>query len=152
MTGSDQLRTEIARLEAKAARLQKDHAKARSRPPTQPPQPASNANTPPAPRATPPVAPRRPRPNARRRPPPRRKKAADLAGKIAETNKTISTKAASLASAQRSEDRACDREDDRRRTKEKTHARDVARLTERPMQSPTCKCSHPSPNPCACCT
>lgn len=148
MTRSDQLRSDIAQLEAKAAGLQKDQAKAQKL--------AADAA----------AAARRKRDEAARtRSDSSRRtslsaaerkekeattaagKAADLAKKIAETNKAISTKRTSLSSAQRSEERTRDREDDRRRTKEKAHAREVARLSRTPSQIRYVEVQPPKPEP-----
>lgn len=148
MSRSDQLRSEIARLEAKAAALQNDQAKAQKA--------AADAT----------AAARKKRDDAARTKSDstRRsalsaaerkdkeaataaKKAADLATKIAQNHRTVSTRRASLTTAERGEARTRDRAEERRRATEKAHARDVARLTRPAVQIRYVEVQPPSPEP-----
>lgn len=129
MTRTNQLRSEIATLEAKVANLQKDKARAQKT--------ADDAA----------AAARKKRDEATRTKSDSTRrvalstaerkekeattasnKVADFARKIAVANKLISTKRASLRTAERGEQRTQDSEDDRRRQKEKAHAREIASL------------------------
>ncbi|WP_179207197.1 CHAT domain-containing protein [Brevibacterium yomogidense] len=92
-------------------------------------------------------------------------KVAELGRKIAEANKSVGTKRTSLRSAEESEQRAQDREvqrrrqkersqqrtrdqqDQRRRQKEKSHAREVARLSRPPTQVRYVEVQPPTPEP-----
>lgn len=75
------------------------------------------------------------------------KKVGEIGTKIANANKTIATKRASLRSAEQNEQRAQDRADDRRRQKEKTHAREISRLSRTPAQIRYVEVQPPKPEP-----
>lgn len=75
------------------------------------------------------------------------KKVGEINTKIANGNKTVATKRASLRSAEQSEQRAQDRADDRRRQKEKTHVREMARLSRPPAQIRYVEVQPPKPEP-----
>ena len=148
MTRVDQLRREIAGLEAKVAGYQKDQAKAQKS--------ADDAA----------AAARRKRDEAARtrsestrrmaqttaertekEVTTARDKVADFGRKIADANKSIATKRVSLRSAEEGEQRARDREDERRRQKEKAHAREVAQLSRPTAQLRFVEVQPPKPEP-----
>lgn len=148
MARSDQLRTEIARLESKVADLQKAQTKAQKT--------ADDAAA--AARKKRDQAGRTKSDSTRRTSlttAERKEKEAttasnkvsDLARKVAESNKSIGTKRASLRSAESSEQRVLDREAERRRTKEKNHVREVSRLSRPPAQIRYVEVQPPKPEP-----
>lgn len=166
MARSDQLRREIASLETKVAGLQKDQTKAQKT--------ADDAAA--AARRKRDAAGRTKSDSTRRMAlsGAERKekeattaygKVADLSRKIADANKSIGTKRASLRSAveseerdrgraeyrrrqkEQSEQRSRDREDERRRQKEKDHAREVARLSRPTTQIRYVEVQPPKPEP-----
>lgn len=130
MAHSDQLRTEIANLEAKVAGLQKDQARAQK---TADDAAAAARKKRDAAARTKSDSTRRQALSAAERKEKDSTTASDKAAKIgrqiADANKSISNKSKSLRTAEQSEQRTQDREDDRRRQKEKAHAREVARLS-----------------------
>lgn len=148
MARSDQIRSEILRLEAKVSNLQKDQNKAQKT--------ADDAA----------AAARRKRGEAARTKSEstRRmalstaerkekeattasKKVADIGANITVANKAINTKRASSRSAEQNEQRAQDREDARRREKEKSHAREIARLSRPATQIRYVEVQPPKPEP-----
>lgn len=133
MTRSDQLRSEIARLESAVAGYQRDLAKyqktaddasAKARAEHTRAEKSKSDSTRRSAHST---AERKEKEASAAL-----KKVGETRGKIADKEKTIATRRASLRSAEESEQRARDREDDRRRQKEKAHAQDLAR-TNRPL-------------------
>lgn len=74
-------------------------------------------------------------------------KVADLSRRIADANKSITSKRTSLRGAEVSEQRARDREEVRRRQKEKDHAREVARLSRPTTQIRYVEVQLPKPEP-----
>lgn len=130
MARSEQIRGEIARLEATVAGYEKDlvrHQKsaddARAKAHTEDAK-ADKAKTDSTRRSARSAAERRQNEATRAL-----KKVAELRGKIAATNKNIASKRVSLKSAEQTEQRSQDRDEDRRRQKEKAHARDLARIS-----------------------
>jgi hypothetical protein len=135
MARSDQIRSEIARLEATVAGYEKDLAKhqkaaddasAKSRAEH---TRADKANSDSTRRSARGAAAR-----SEKEASAALKKVGETRAKIAAKNKTIAAKRGSLKSAGQSEQRAQNRDDDRRRLKEKSHAREIARLNRPPSQ------------------
>lgn len=75
------------------------------------------------------------------------KKVGEIGRKTANANKAIATKRTSLRNAEQSEQRAQDRADDRRRQKEKTHVREISRLSRPPSQIRYVEVQPPKPEP-----
>lgn len=129
MARSDTVRSEIARLEAKGAGLEKDLAAAMKK--VNDAESAANRHLDRAARATS-TATRRSAAAAAERETKKatdaQKKIADVRRKVADNSKSISTKRGSLSSAEAQEQRALDRQEERRQRNEKQHAREVAQL------------------------
>lgn len=148
MARSDQLRSEIARLEAKVAGLQKDQAKAQK---TSDDAAAAARKKRDEAGRTKSDSTRRSALSAAER---KEKEAttalgkvADFGRKIADANKTMGTKRATLRTVEQSEQRTQDRDDDRRRQREKAHAREVARISLPPAQVRYIAVQPPKPEP-----
>lgn len=129
MSRSDTIRTEIGRLEKKAAGLESDLAKAQKV--RDAAETAARGKVGQAERTSS-ASSRKSFLSAADR---ERKKAVDAQTKVGDISKRLSTvkddirrKGTSLASAERDEQRAVDRDTAKRRTAEKTHARDLTRL------------------------
>lgn len=75
------------------------------------------------------------------------KKVADISRKIAMIKKSIVTKQTSLHSVERTEQRARTRDDERRRQTEKSHAREIARLSRPSAQIRFVEVQPPRPEP-----
>ncbi|GAB3559172.1 CHAT domain-containing protein [Spelaeicoccus albus] len=75
------------------------------------------------------------------------KKVGDISVKIAAKEKSVNAKRTSLAAAERSEQRTKDHEDDRRRRKEKSHAQEIARLSHPPARVRFVEVQPPDPEP-----
>ncbi|MGP9529751.1 CHAT domain-containing protein [Glutamicibacter sp. AOP5-A2-18] len=75
------------------------------------------------------------------------KKVADISSKLATVRKSIATKQASLRSAERTEQRTRTRDDERRRQTEKSHAQEIARLSRPSTQIRYVEVHPPKPEP-----
>jgi hypothetical protein len=75
------------------------------------------------------------------------KKVGEINTKIAATNKSIATKRVSMRSAEQSERSAQDRADTRRRQQEKNHAREISRLSQPPAEIRYVEVQPPKPEP-----
>lgn len=130
MSRSDQLRREIAGLEAKVAGLKKDQAKAQktaadaTAAARKKREEAARTKSEASRRMALSAAERKEKEAAAAN-----QKGADAMRRIADANKSIATKHASLANIEKSEQQARDREAGRRRQEERSHAREMARLS-----------------------
>lgn len=148
MTRSDQLRRDIASLEAKVAGYQKDQARAQKA--ADDAAAAARKKRDEAARTRSESTRRMAYTTAERKEKEAtaaRDKVADFGRRIADGNKSLATKRASLRSAQEGEQRSRDRDDERRRQEEKTHAREVARLGRPTPQIRFVEVQPPKPEP-----
>lgn len=148
MARSDQLRSEIARLESKGAGLLKDLAQAQKK--TDDAIAAARKKRDEAGRTKSESTRRTSLSTAERKEKEAtaaRKKVADLLSKISANNKTITTKRTSLRMAEQSEQRAQNRIDERRRKQEQDHAREIAKLSQTPAHVRYVAVRPPDPEP-----
>lgn len=149
MARSDQLRSEIARLEAKVAEFQKKQARAQktandaAEEARKKREAATRTKSDSTRRSALSTAERKEKESTTAA-----GKAADFGRQAANANKEIANKRRSLGTAEQSEQRSRDREEDRRRQKEKTHAREVARLSQpAPQEIRYVEVQPPKPEP-----